>query len=91
LFFYGQSHPVTGLSFLALLTELTGIGRQSRSVTVKALQQKSSRTRSATGNVPPQHIPRMIFSKKPNFNIKNCYAYPSNSILIIKKLITQVF
>jgi len=33
----------------------------------------------------------MIFSKKPNFNIKNCYAYPSNSILIIKKLITQVF
>jgi len=33
----------------------------------------------------------MIFSKKPNFNIKNCYADPSNSILIIKKLITQVF
>ena len=23
--------------------------------------------------------------------MKNCYAYPSNSILIIKKLITQVF
>lgn len=49
LFFYGQSHPVTDLSFLALLTELTGIGSQSRSVTVKALQQKSSRTNPVNG------------------------------------------
>ncbi|MEB6605469.1 hypothetical protein MXM08_02635 [Aeromonas sanarellii] len=91
LFFYGQSHPVTGLSFLALLTELTGIGRQSGLVTVKALQQKSSRTKPAIMASLPQHISPMIFFKKTNFNIKNCYAILFNLFLIIKKLITHPF
>jgi len=33
----------------------------------------------------------MFFSKKSNFNIKNCYAFSFNLFLIIKKLITQPF
>ncbi|QSE74400.1 hypothetical protein JXZ74_02375, partial [Aeromonas media] len=89
LFFYGQSHPVTDLCFLALLTELTGIGRQSRSATVKALQQKSSRTKPINRQRCSQQNSPMFFSKKSNFNIKNCYAFSFNLFLIIKKLIKQ--
>ena len=39
----------------------------------------------------PQHISPMIFFKKTNFNIKNCYAILFNLFLIIKKLITHPF
>lgn len=39
----------------------------------------------------PQHISPMIFFKKTNFNIKNCYTILFNLFLIIKKLITHPF
>ena len=77
LFFMASHIRLTGLSRPSItFTELTGIDRQSGSVTVKLCNKIKVETLSATRNVPG--ISRMIFPKT-QLQYKNCYAYPSNS------------